>query len=293
MLDITEVETIGNIMAEPVKCNARNKATCRYHGEVDHARMRVEDTQEKYDNAVKAYNDADPETRDFDPHLRYGKRQPTAIKSRVNNTKAALRKATTGYDVLPGPYKELKAEVEKLADAPDSDTKRELVDRLERADKMKAGLKRKAVADKKIQKIQNELEAKNQAAFQDLVRTKEEEDKNPDNSWRAGYKKAVSTVMIEDGTIVNGPGMSSYGSYFPATNRDKTDHLKKCGALDVRNIQEDSWDEWNFNSMSSVQTSRQEYKVTADATCNCGHLVKEKLEVSGTFSEITQRVLSF
>lgn len=280
-------------MAKALECGAKIKSKCRFHGEVEHARMKVDDTKEKYDAALKAYNEADPETRDYEAQLRYGRRQPAAIKTRVNNMRSAWRKATTEYDTLPVPYRELKAAVTNLKDAPDSDTKREFVDRLARADKRKVELKKKNAADKRLEKIQQELEAKNQAAFQDLLKTKEEEDKNPDNSWRSGYKKAVSKVMIEDGSVVDGPGRSSYGSYFPATNRDKTDHLKKCGALDVRNIEEDSWDEWNWNSMSSVQTSRQEFKVTADATCNCGHLVKEQIEVSGTFSEITQRVLSF
>lgn len=280
-------------MPVTIKCNAKNKAKCRFHGEVDHARMKMDDTKEKYDTAVKAYNDADPATRDYEAGLRYGRRQPSAVKTRVNNARSAWRKSTTEYDTLPGPYKELKTEVAKLKDAPDSATKAELADRLVRADKLKEAAKKKATEDKKREKIQLELENKNRAAFEELVKAKEQEDKDSDSSWRAGYKKAVTKVMLEDGEIVNGPGRSSYGMYFPDSNREKTDHLKKCGALDVRNIEEDSWDEWDFNSMSSVQTSHQEFKVTADATCNCGHLVKEKLQVSGTFSEITQKVLSF
>lgn len=272
-------------MAVSEHCSARNRDKCRFHGTLDHARIDYDSAKEQHDRAVEDYNLADPEVRDA--RGTFGGAN-SAILNRVRNTKTKFIKARTVLDSQPSELKKLKEEIEQAHPV----NLKELRDRLDRAEKFKKKQAAERKAQREREKAETEARAKNDSFFQQISgeAVKEEEEAN---DWKTGYKKAVSGVIAEEGSIVDGPGRSSWGSYMPAINQERTNHFRKCGALDIRNVEESEWEEWDFNSMDSRQTSHTEYNVTADATCNCGEIVKEKIEVSGTFSDITRRVLSF
>lgn len=274
------------------KCNAKDRSKCRYHGELDHARFAIEDAKERYEEAVKAYNEADPATRDT---TRWG--TPTTVKNRMRNAKTALNAAQTTFDNFPGEFKKLKAELERarFSKTIDSNVLKELEARVNRVEKRRASEKEKAAEAKRLEKEKTALLKRNAARFEEVKRQVEERENSTDQGeeWRRGFRKAVSGVMLSEGTIVNGPGRHSYGMYFAAYDYDKTAHLKECGALDVYNIKEDSWEEWDFNSMDSNTSSHTEYKVTANVTCKCGHLVDDTLQITDTMSSIYSKVVNF
>lgn len=269
-------------------CNARNRSTCRYHGAVDHARIDLATAQEKYDVVLEEYANADPETRDL-PENRYSKVSP--LRNKLNNTRTKLNKARTEFDSFPVQFKTLKALID-LAEADDEGLPA-LKTRYKKAEELRKKQAQERKAEKEKTQAENDAKAKNEKVFKRIAGEVVAEKNDPKNDWKIGYKKAVSGVIAEEGSIVSGPGRSSYGMYFPDRDEAKTAHFRECGSLDIRNVEEDSWEEWDFNSMSDEQSSHTEYKVTADATCNCGQITCEKIQISGTFADITRKVLSF
>jgi hypothetical protein len=288
-------------MAVTEKCNARNRATCRFHGALDHARMDVDKAKEKYDKALDDYNNFDPVERDAVTTSRYGSTKTLApVKTRVNNARTGLNKAQAALDAFPAELKKLKSKLDDAqANDPGSKETRELEKRHTKAVAAKKQAAAKAAQEKARVKAEADAQQKAKEAFARISGEVQAEKNNPVQSWRAGYKAAVSGVLLEEGQIVSAgspyASISYRGTYhqYERTSADQTAHVRKCGALDVRNIEEDSWDEWDFDSMASTQKSHQEFGVHAEVTCNCGEIVGARIETSGTFSELTSRVLKF
>jgi hypothetical protein len=269
-------------------CNARNRATCRFHGAVDHARIDLANAREQYDAVLAEYVALDPEIRAL-PESTYS--AASILKLQLSNARANFNKAQTEFDSFPIQFKTLKALID-LAEADDEGLP-ELKTRYRKAEELRKVQAQERKIEKEKTKAEKTARAKNEEVFKRISGEVGSEKKDSTNDWKVGYKKAVSGVIAEEGFIVNGAGSSSYGIYSMDKNAEKTTHFRECGSLDIRNVEEDSWEEWNFSSMSDEQSSRTEYKVTADATCNCGQITCEKIQISGTFADITRKVLSF
>jgi len=283
-------------MAISEKCNAKDRSKCRFHGALDHAGFAVEEAKTRLQEVLEAYNNADPATRDL-PQSRYTRY--SALQNAIANARASLRKKQAVLDSFPTELKKLRTIAERTTQNKgiDSAESKELWGRVTRAEGLKAKEAAKAKEEKAAAKAEEALRKRNESLFEQISREVEEKENNtalgsPD-SWKIGYQRAISAVIAEQGSIIDGPGHSSYGMYFKKQNHEKTAHFRECGTLDIRNVEEDSWDEYDFNSMDSHQTSHVEYKVTADATCKCGHLVSEKIEVSSNLSDIISSVLKF
>jgi hypothetical protein len=288
-------------MAVTEKCNARNRATCRFHGALDHARMDVDKAKEKYETAVDDYNNFDPIERDAVVKSRYGNSKTLSpVKTRVNNARTALNKAQGALDAFPAELKKLKEELgEAQATDPGSKTTKELEKRHTRAVNAKKAASAKAAQEKARVKAEADAKQKAKEAFARISGEVQAEKSNPVQSWRAGYKAAVSGVLLDEGQVIDTKSpyadISNRGSWrkYERISAEKTAHVKKCGALDVRNIEEDSWSEWEYDSLASTQKSYQEFGVHAEVTCNCGEVVGARIETSGTFSDLTSKVLKF
>lgn len=270
-------------MAVTDKCAAADRSKCRFHGVLDHARMNVEDKKAKYEEALAEYEAADPKERDKKQN-RYA--SSSAFVNKIRNTKTALNKAQGELDAIPSEYKKLTAEL-KVAEAAGEDTK-ELVARKNKA----LENQKYAKAKKATEKREAEEEIAKRKEFEALKEAKKNETSSTD--WKTGYKSAVSAVIVEQGVIVQPPtnpyDWSQSGS---RVDWEKTNHLRKCGALDVRNIEEESSVEWPHANSFDEGQSETKYTVSADATCNCGNLIKEKIEVNDTFNNILTSVLKF
>lgn len=280
------------------KCSARNRDTCPHHGAIDHARIDVTTAQQKYDEAVIEYDNTDANIRDTVPSRNTNQTKVAPAKNKVNATKHKLSIAQAQLDSFPSELKKLKNEIDEMKTINDRSKMWELWTLEERFEKAST-FKEKQAEERKIEKEKLKAEKKARAANAVIFKRISEEvtasknNVNGGDNWKDGYKKAVTGVMSQQGHIVNGKGTSSYGSYTPAIDVEKTEHFRECGTLDIRNVEEDSWDEWEYSSMSDAQSTRKEFRVTGEATCNCGMLTCEDIEVSGTFGDITRQVLNF
>jgi hypothetical protein len=274
------------------RCTVKPRSACKLHGAVDHKRFDVELAENEYNQAKQDYANADPATRD-QPADRWSSNSP--LKKRLNTTRVKYNRLQSELDAMPSEYRALKKAATQ-AHAQLAVNRGELHSRLRRAENL-INKRKQEEAAKKAEAKRLAVEKKaNQTEFDKIkqeVANQQPANLPVDQQWKIGYQKAIAAVVAEQGKIVDGNGYSSYGIYMPATNHEKTAHFRQCGALDIRNVEEEAWDEWDFNSMSSVQTSHQEYAVRGEATCNCGQLVKEKIEVNDSFSNIVSSVLKF
>jgi hypothetical protein len=155
--------------------------------------------------------------------------------------------------------------------------------RLTRAEKYRgtANERRKAAEAKEA------ADQSRRESFDALVAEKQAETEDSSEGWKTGYKKAMGAVLVKQGKILSpGATQSPYGCLY---DYELTDHVKECGALDVRDIADAEWSEFQ----DTFTGNSTEYGVQAHVTCNCGKVMGETLEVQGSFGEILNQVLRF
>lgn len=281
-------------MAKIVECKAKNKATCRFHGALEHAEMSLAVARLQYAEAeAEVAKFSAEELKPAKNH--WGTTVIHPAKRNLNSKKIKLAKAFAEFDVFPENLARLEAQLIQLkAD----DKSLEAKNVRYRYKKAKELLEKRVYEEAKAKRESREEKkrlAEKKVLFEQIKKEVEDSKNSPneDSSWRCGYKRAVSQAIIKNGAVVNGEGKSMYGSYYPDYNPELHTHLKTCGALDVRNIEEKAWEDWDYNSMASVQTSTTRYRVEAQVTCNCGDLTCQPIEMSGTFREVLDSVLKF
>lgn len=281
-------------MAKIVQCKAKNKDTCRFHGALEHAEMNVAMATLEYVEAKAAVDAADPETLKSQK-TRWNTTQVHPLKSRLASKKTKLAKAYAELDSLPGQFEILEEKVKALTSLDNSPQDNTLRARYNKARTLQARKKEEELARKRAEREALKLAEEKKALFEQIKAEVElaKNSTDEDTTWRSGYKRAVSKAIVENGSVVHGPGKHQYGTYYAALNPEGNVHLQQCGSLDVRNIEEKAWEDWDYNSMASVQTSTTRYRVEAQVTCNCGELTCEPIEMDGTFREVLDSVLKF
>lgn len=95
--------------------------------------------------------------------------------------------------------------------------------------------------------------------------------------WRLGLLRAMGRVVA--GSALPADSASRWGVSTPGSNRAHLEYRgfgsteDQCSIVEVRDIKEDSCDEWEHNSFDVGDNKRTNTELRALATCACGRLV--------------------
>jgi len=246
-------------------CKANDKAHCRYHSKSAHAKMALEAAQAATEKTLKTFG-SDPSRQN----------QNALSAAQHNQTKAEIVYASfdEGAPEFSALFKEAtgarKAQLAKIITAA----------KLEREER---GAREVIEAEeaKRFEEIKKEV-----ASEKELTVT------SP--SWMHGYNKAISKILAKEGRIVYAQAVEMEDDprspYYYGGRKDalSTKHLRECGPLQVREIANQSYDEFMDSLADAEDTTN--YCVRGKVTCNCGILVEQYVELEGNFSDLARRV---
>lgn len=258
----------------PKDCKAKDPSNCRYHTPNMHAQMLRDETKTEYEKALNVYlttNPSDVQNRE------------------VEKLKKEYREAEKLYASYPEGRKELEEKIETL-------TGRE---------KHSATMLLKAA--EKLQAERNQIDLETQQRlnrFQEIKTELEEAEKNPNPAqiWKLGYQQALTQLFAEQGDVLQQDAIHQTNDYRNGSNNDKyyyggredykaSQHLQKCGALQAKELDETSYDEFAGTFADSDEGTVM--VVRAKTTCKCGELVERYTEIEGTLTELTRDLLKF
>jgi hypothetical protein len=122
-----------------------------------------------------------------------------------------------------------------------------------------------------------------------------EAENDPQYGWVYGYNKAIAELLARSGKVVYADAVDKEdeysGRYYYGGRYDSTatKHLKKCGALQAKEVHDQTYDE--FMDTYADTEDEANYCVRGKLTCNCGYLVEDYVEVQGNFSDMVREIV--
>lgn len=247
------------------KCQAKDPNNCRYHTPIEHATIAYETAHE----ALQEFNFLGTSAQEKYGSFYAAKQHKEILEAELQYAQAVI----DSYNIenIENSLQELQGTTARYGPKAN-----ELQERLRQAKKIA------------YENTPQKLQAK-QKRFEEIKNQKNIPGDPSD--WRTQYNTAISQLITEQGNIINSEGGQSWGSYKQDTNLLKTRHLNQCGTLQIDQIREDSKTINEFSSLNDESGTYQEYLVKAKATCNCGQLVDETIEVQGTIGGLLDRLL--
>lgn len=247
------------------KCKAKDVSNCRYHSKSVHAKMNRDAAQEEVTTALEAFG---------------------SVPSKANQDALAfLQTKLVKADIVYASFDEGAVELSAAFKAATGQQKSHLGAMIMAAQKERADRAEREIVEAAARKRFNQIKKE--------VKLAEKQTSTITPEWQQGYNKAIGHILASEGKVVYHEAVEPTTSgdryyYGGREDNESTAHLRNCGALQVKEIADENYDEFMDTFADAEDTIN--YCVRGKFTCNCGKLVEQYVELKGDFTDLTRRV---